>query len=135
MDPFVFMHVRLRLQPPLLVRHSSTVVVVVVVVLVVVVVVVVNIFSRSEIASAANFLFLHAVLKWLHFSLAKKYVVLWHVGSSMHDFLHAARPATWPDDGFRKISPCSVSHAVACFSWIIEMAFADGLVVSHMPPK
>ena len=46
-----------------------------------------------EIALSVTFVFVHAVLKWLH-HLSAKNVMLLHLAASLHDFLHASRSET-----------------------------------------
>ena len=57
--------------------------------------------NNMEIAFFATFLLVHSVLKWLHFLVVLKNVMLLHHASSWHDFWHAARSEALPDDSLR----------------------------------
>ena len=88
------------------------------------------VFKVIAIVSVVGVLLVQSVLKWLQYLLCVKNVMPWHFASSSHDFLHAARSETVPDDSVRKTSPAFMSHLLCCVRFIIEMAFVVSFVLS-----
>ena len=92
------------------------------------------VFKVIAIVFVVGVLLVQPVLKWLQYLLCVKNVMPLHFASSSHDFLHAARSETPPEDSVRKTSPAFMSHLLCCVRFIIEMAFAVSFVLSfsHM---
>ena len=88
------------------------------------------VFNVIAIVFVAGVLLVQSVLKWLQYLLCVKNVIPLHFTSSSHDFLHAARSETSPDDSFRKTSPAFMSHMFSCVRLLIEMAFVVSFVLS-----
>ena len=93
------------------------------------------VFKVIAIVFVVGVLLVQSVLKWLQYLLCVNNVMPWHFASSSHDFLHAARSETLPDDSVRKTSPAFMSHLLCCVRFIIEMAFVVSFAIlsfSHL---
>jgi hypothetical protein len=82
------------------------------------------VFKVIAIVFIVGVLLVQPVLKWLQYLLCVKNVMPLHFVSSSHDFLHAARSETSPDDSLRKTSPAFMSHLLSCVRLVIAMASA-----------